>query len=347
VPMRAHVCHRLRLRTLRGGGSAIARPPALTAVLILGLLAMSLGAEAQQPKLPRIGYLSLAPGPSPRSEALRQGLHDLGYVEGQNIVIEYRWAEGSLDRARQAASDLVRLKVDIIVTGGPQTTLAAKEARSTTPIVMAVDYDPVSAGFVASLARPGGNITGLSAINPELSGKRLDLLKQAVPRLSRAAVLWNPAEPNGQTFLRETQVAGARLGIQLQALEVRAAPDLEAALQAARKGGANGLAVLTDPVTLYHRKQLADLAAKHRLPAIYSERLFVEAGGLMSYGANDREMHRRAAVFVDKILKGANPGELPVEQPNTYELVINLRAARALALTIPPSLLTRSDHVVE
>ncbi len=344
---RVHVRDHLRPRTLHRGGSTIIRRRALTAVLVLGLLAMSLGAEAQQPKLPRIGYLSLAPGPSPRSEALRQGLHDLGYVEGQNIVIEYRWAEGSLDRARQAAGDLVRLGVAVIVTGGPQTTLAAKETTTTTPIVMAVDYDPVGAGFVASLARPGGNVTGLSAINPELSGKRLDLLKQAVPRLSRAAVLWNPAEPNGQTFLRETQVAGARLGIQLQVLEVGAAPDLEVALQAARRGRANGLAVLTDPVTFYHRTQLADLAAKYRLPAIYSERLFVEAGGLMSYGANDREMHRRAAVFVDKILKGANPGELPVEQPVTYELVINLKTAKALGLTIPPLLLMRADHVVE
>jgi putative ABC transport system substrate-binding protein len=248
------------------------------------------------------------------------------------------------DRPR---GDLVRLKVEVIVTGGPQATLAAKETKTTTPIVMAVDYDPVGAGFVASLARPGANVTGLSAINPELSGKRLDLLKQAVPRLSRAAVLWNPAEPNGQTFLRETQLAGTRLGVQLQVLEVGAAPDLEAALQAARKGRANGLAVLTDPVTVYHRKQLADLAAKYRLPAIYSERLFVEAGGLMSYGANDREMHRRAAVFVDKILKGANPGELPVEQPTTYELVINLKTAKALGLTIPQSVLARADEIIE
>jgi putative ABC transport system substrate-binding protein len=212
---------------------------------------------------------------------------------------------------------------------------------------MAVDYDPVGAGFVASLARPGGNVTGLSAINPELSGKRLEILKQAVPRLSRVAVLWNPAEPNGQRFLRETQVAGLGLGIPLTVLEVRAASDLEAALDAVRKARANGLAVLTDPVTVYHRKQLADLAAKYRLPAIYSERLFVEAGGLTSYGANDRDMRRRAAVFVDKILKGAKPGELPVEQPTTYELVINLKTAKALSLTIPSSLLTRADHVVE
>jgi putative ABC transport system substrate-binding protein len=278
---------------------------------------------------------------------LQQGLHDLGYVEGQNIVVEYRWAHGSLDRARQATADLVRLRVDVIVTGGPQATLAATETSSTVPIVMAVDYDPVGAGFVASLARPGGNVTGLSAINPELSGKRLEILKQAVPRLSRVAVLWNPAEPNGQRFLRETQVAGMGLGIPLTVLEVRAASDLEAALDAVRKARANGLAVLTDPVTVYHRKQLADLAAKYRLPAIYSERLFVEAGGLTSYGANDRDMRRRAAVFVDKILKGAKPGELPVEQPTTYELVINLKTAKALSLTIPSSLLTRADHVVE
>jgi putative ABC transport system substrate-binding protein len=309
------------------------------------LLAAPLAAEAQ-PAVARIGYLSLAPGPSTRSEALRQGFRELGYIEGQNLVVEYRWADGHLDRARQAAADLIRLGVDVIVTGGPQATLAAKTTTTTTPIVMAFDYDPVESGFVASLARPGGNITGLSGINPELSGKRLDLLKQAVPRLTRVAIVWNPAEPNA-AFLRETQAAGRGLSMQLQVLEVKAAPDLETALQAARRWHASGLIVLTDPVTLYHRKQLADLAKKYRLPAIYSERLFVESGGLISYGADDRKMHQRAAVFVDKILKGAKPGDLPIEQPTKYDLIINLKTAKALGLTIPPSLLQRADQVIE
>jgi putative ABC transport system substrate-binding protein len=261
-------------------------------------------------------------------------------------VVEYRWADGHLDGARQAAADLVRLGVDVIVTGGPQATLAAKTTTTTMPIVMAFDYDPVESGFVASLARPGGNITGLSGINPELSGKRLDLLKQAVPRLTRVAIVWNPAEPNA-AFLRETQAAGRGLSMQLQVLEVKAAPDLETALQAARRWHANGLIVLTDPVTLYHRKQLADLAKKYRLPAIYSERLFVESGGLISYGADDRKMHQRAAVFVDRILKGAKPDDLPIEQPTKYDLIINLKTAKALGLTIPQSLLQRADQVIE
>jgi putative ABC transport system substrate-binding protein len=275
------------------------------------------------------------------------GLQELGYAEGINLAIEYRWTNGSLDRARQAAAELVRFRVDVIVTGGPQATLAVKETTTTTPTVMAVDYDPVGAGFVASLARPGGNITGLSAINPELSGKRLDLLKQAAPRVSNVAVFWNPTEPNANIFLRETRAAAQRLGLELQVLEIRTAPDLEAALQAAIKQRVNGLTVLTDPVTLYHRTKVADLAIKYRLPAIYSEKLFVEAGGLMSYGANDREMHRRAAVFVDKLLRGAKPGELPVEQATHYELVINLKTAKALGLSIPPSVLARADQIIE
>jgi putative ABC transport system substrate-binding protein len=313
-----------------------------------GLLAAPLAAQVQQAsKVWRVGYLSLASGPSPRSEALRQGLRELGYVAGENLVIEDRWAEGDLGRARAAAADLVRLNVGVIVTGGPQATGVAKEATTTIPIVMAVDYDPVGAGFIASLARPGGNTTGLSALNPELSGKRLGLLKEFIPRLARVAVLWNPSEPNADTYWRQTQMAARAMGVQPQSLEIRGARDLEGAVQAARRERANAFTVLTDPVTLYHRVQLAELAAKNRLPAIYSERLFVEAGGLMSYGANDREMHRRAALFVDKILKGAKPSELPVEQPTTYELVINLKTAKALGLTIPPALLQRADQVIE
>jgi putative ABC transport system substrate-binding protein len=312
------------------------------------VLASPLAVEAQSAGKPsRIGYLSLAPGPSARSEALQQGLRELGYVEGQNIVIDYRWSAGDPERIRKDAAELVRSKVDVIVSGGPQATQAAKEATTAIPIVMAFDYDPVAAGFVTSLARPGKNITGLTGLNPQLSGKRLELLKEAVPRLSSLAVLWNPVEPNGSSYLRETRNAARTLSIKVYPHELRSSRDLESAVQAAKNERANAIAVLTDHITLYHRSELAGLAAKYRLPAIYSERLFVEAGGLMSYGANDRELHRRAAVFVDKILKGASPANLPIEQPTTYELVMNIKAAKALGLTIPPALIARADQVFE
>jgi putative ABC transport system substrate-binding protein len=307
-----------------------------------------IAAETQlESKFPRIGYLSLAPGPSPRSEALREGLRQLGYVENQNIAMEYRWADGNVDRLGEAATELVRSHVDVIVTGGPAATLAAKKASATVPIVMAVDYDAVAVGFVGSLARPGGNITGLSVINPQLSGKRLELLREIVPRLARVAVLWNPAEPNARTYLRETQAAASTMGMQVLSFEVKAPGDVEADLQAARKADSGALIVLTDFITLYNRTALAELAAKYRLPAIYSERLFVEAGGLMSYGASDRESHRRAAMYVDKILRGAKPADLPVEQPTKFELVINVKAAKVLGVTTPQSLLLRADEVIQ
>jgi len=317
------------------------------ALAALSLVILPCGTGAQTAgKVYRVGYLSMAPGPSPRSEALQQGLRALGYVEGQNLTIEYRWADGKVERAQSEAAELARAKVDVIVTGGPQTTRVARDATTTIPIVMAVDYDPVGAGFVASLARPGGNVTGLSAINPELSGKRLELLKAAVPRLSRLAVVWNPAEPNSESYVRETQSAARTLDVQVQSLEIHSVQDLEKAFRAASRDHANALSVLTDPVTLYHRKEVVDLAAKHRLPAIYSERLFVEAGGLMSYGANDRELHLRAAAYVDKILKGAKPSDLPVELPTKYELVISLKTAKVIGLTLPPALLARADDII-
>jgi len=320
----------------------------LSVVLCACLSVPPVAAETQlENKVPRIGYLSLAPGPSPRSEALREGLRDLGYVENQNIAMEYRWADGNVDRLGAAAAELVRSHVDVIVTGGPAATRAAKKASNTVPIVMAVDYDPVAVGFVGSLARPGGNITGLSVINPQLSGKRLELLREFVPRVARVAVLWNPSEPNAKTYLRETQAAASAMGLQVLSFEVNASGDVEAALQAARKADSNALIVLTDFVTLYNRTALAELAAKYRLPTIYSERLFVEAGGLMSYGASDREAHRRAAVYVVKILRGAKPADLPVEQPTKFELVINIKAAKVLGLTTPQSLLLRADDVIQ
>ena len=324
---------------------------ALAAALAVGILITPIVAEAQPAaKVPRIGYLVTGSLESPETrvalDAFRQGLRERGYVEGQNILIEYRAADGKIERFPGLATELARLKVDLILAANTPAARAAQQATTTIPIVVPVIGDPVGDGLVASLARPGGNITGLSGINPELSGKRLDLLKQAVPRLTRVAIVWNPAEPNA-AFLRETQAAGRGLSMQLQVLEVKAAPDLETALQAARRWHASGLIVLTDPVTLYHRKQLADLANKYRLPAIYSERLFVESGGLISYGANDRKMHQRAAIYVDKILKGAKPGDLPIEQPTKFELIINLKTAKALGLTIPPSLLQRADQVIE
>ena len=304
-------------------------------------------ALAQQRPVPRIGYLSLAPGPSPRSEALLQGLREHGYVEGQSITLDYRWADGDLDRLQAAAADLVRAGADVIVTGGPAATAAARQATTTIPIVMAVDYDPVGAKFVGSLARPGGNITGLSILNPGLSGKRLELLKETVPGITLVAVLWDPAEPNAASYLTKTQDAAPSLGVRLQPLELRAPADIQADFRAAKAAGADGLTVLTDFITLYHRAELADLAAQYRLPAIYSERLFVEAGGLMSYGASDRDLHRLAAAYVDKILRGAKPADLPVEQPTRFELVINLRAAKPLGIVVPPAILERADDVLE
>jgi putative tryptophan/tyrosine transport system substrate-binding protein len=316
---------------------------------VLTLLAAAPGAAwAQAPeRLRRIAYLSMAPGPSPRSEALQQALQDLGYIEGRTATIEYRWADGQADRGRAAAQELARSGVDVIVTGGPQATRQAREATGTIPIVMAFDYDPVAAGFVASLARPGGNVTGLSSNNPLLSGKRLQLLKEVVPRVTRIAILWNPDEPNSEAALRETQMAARALGIRVQPLAVRSPDDLEGLLLAAIREQASALTVPGDPVTLFHRATLASLALKHRLPTIYNDKLLVEAGGLMSYGASDRELHRRAAVYVDRILKGAKPADLPVEQPTKFELVINRKTAKTLGLTIPPSVLARADEVIQ
>jgi putative ABC transport system substrate-binding protein len=316
----------------------------LTATWGLGWVALANAAEPPA-RLGRIGYLSLSPGPSPRSDALRDGLRELGYLEGRSISIDYRWADGDLGRLRQAAAELVRSNVDMIVTGGPAATLAAKNATATIPIVMAVDYDPVGAGFVESLAHPGGNITGLSVRNPELSGKRLELLREIVPSLVRVAVLLNPAEPNASTFLSETQRAATKMGLASQAFELHEARELSIVIETIGKAGFQALAVLTDPVTLYHRAALAQLAGKYRIPAVYSERLFVEDGGLMSYGASDRELHRQAASYVDKILKGTPPSSLPVQQPTKFELVINRKAARELGLTVSQSLLLLGELI--
>jgi putative ABC transport system substrate-binding protein len=306
-------------------------------------------AHAQQPKkVPRIGFLNATPASSiaARIKAFREGLRELGYVEGQNITIEYRYVEGKPDQLPALAAELVRLKVDVIVTGGQVSTRAAKEATVTIPIVMAQDSDPVGSGFVASLARPGGNITGLATLYPEISGKQLELLKEIVPKLSRVAVLGNSTTPGNAQSLKETELAAGAFGVQLQYPDVRGPKDIETAFRAASKGRADAVLVLSSPVFLSQRTQLAELAVKNRLPAIYGRLEYVEDGGLMTYGASFTDLFRRAAVYVDKILKGTKPSELPVEQPMKFEFIINLKAAKQIGLTIPPNVLARADRVI-
>ena len=307
-------------------------------------------AEAQQPaKVPRIGFLGVtSPSTiSARIEAFRQGLRELGYVEGKNIVIEYRNAEGKLERLPAIAAELVRLNVDIIITRGPPSTRAAKEATSTIPIVMAFDIDPVGSGFVASLARPGGNITGLSNLSPEISGKQLELLTEIVPKLARVAVLGTSTIQGNAQALRETEAAAGAFGVQVQYLEVRGPTDIETAFRAASKGRADAVLVLTSPFTISQRTQVVDLAAKNRLPAIYPQSEYMEDGGLMTYGPSINDLFRRAATYVDKILKGAKPADLPVEQPTKFEFIINLKTAKQIGLTIPPNVLARADKVIK
>jgi putative ABC transport system substrate-binding protein len=321
----------------------------LLVAIVLSVLLFRIAAEAQQPrKVPRIGYLSAgsAGSGSQRKEAFRQGLYALGYVEGKDIAIEYRNAAGNLDQVARNAVELVRLKVDVIVTAGPTDTRAAKEATSTIPIVMAQDSDPVGNGFVASLARPGRNITGLSRLAPDLGGKQLELLNETVPKLVRVAVLGNSIEPGNATSLREMERAAGAFGVKLQVLDVLASKDLETSFQTARKEHADAVLVLSGP-SFTQRKHIADLALTSRLPVIYDRREFADAGGLMSYGVSITDLDRRAAHFVDKILKGAKPADLPVEQPTKFELVINLKAAKQIGLTIPPNVLARADRVIK
>src|SRR5437867_12261220 len=319
-------------------------------ILVVALsLDLAYFAQAQQPtKIPRIGYLSgSSPSTSPaRRKAFQQALRELGYVEGENIIIEWRFAEEKFDRRPALAAELVRLKVDIIVTAGPQATRPAKQATSTIPIVMAQDPDPVGNGFVASLARPGGNVTGLSVLAPEISGKQLEFLKEIVPRLSRVAVFWQSTNPANAQSLREVELAAGALGVKLQQLDVLGPNDIESAFRAASKGHADAVLVLGSPVFVVQRTQIADLAVKSRLPGIYDRREFVDDGGLMSYGTNFPDLSRRAATYVDKNLKGAKAADLPLQQPTKFELVINLKAAKQIGLTIPPKVLGRADKVI-
>jgi putative ABC transport system substrate-binding protein len=314
------------------------------------LLTLSLPAQAQQPKnVPRIGVLvgGSASSDSARIDALRQGLHELGYVEGKNIVIDYRYAEAKVDRLSGFAAELVRTKVDLIVTAGPAATGAAKEATNTIPVVMAQVNDPIGAGFVANLARPGGNITGLSVMAPELSGKQLEILKEIVPRLSRVAVLGTSTQPGNAQTLKGTEIAARALAVQLQYQEIGGAKDIETAFRDARKGHVDGLLLLSSPVLFIHRAKIVELATKSRLPAIYYQIEYVEDGGLMTYSANVVDLWRRTAAYVDKILKGAKPADLPVEQPKKFEFVVNLKAAKQIGLTIPPNVLARADKVIK
>jgi putative ABC transport system substrate-binding protein len=313
-----------------------------------GLLATPLAVETQQARTSwRIGVLTPAPGPSHLFEAFQQGLRELGYVEGRNIVMEYRFAHGNIEALPELARDLVSLKVDVIVIDGTAAGHAAKQATTTIPIVMAAISDPVRSGIIGSLARPGGNITGLTLLAPELSVKRLELLKQALPRAIRLGVLWVAANPNGRFLFQDTEVAARSLRLEARPLEIEGIGGLRSALPAAAREKIQALIVLPDVVLFNNRAAIVKLAADHRLPAIYEERAFVKDGGLMSYGLSISESFYRAASYVDKILKGAKPADLPVEQPTKFELVINLKTAKALGLTIPQSLLQRADEVIQ
>jgi putative tryptophan/tyrosine transport system substrate-binding protein len=322
----------------------------LSILFLVVLLDVAVIAEAQPlTKHSRIGFLNVGtPATSPaRQEVFRQGLRDLGYLEGKNIVIEWRYAEGKPDRLPAIAADLVRLKVDVIVTGGGISTRSAKDATVTIPIVMTQDIDPVGNGFVASLARPGGNITGLSTLAPEISGKQMELLKEIVPKFARVAVLGTTTNPGTAQALKETELAAGAFKVQLQYLDVLGSKDIDTGFQTASKARADAVLVLISSVLNTHRAPVVNLAVKSRLPVIYPFPEFVEAGGLISYGVSFADLWRRAATYVDKILKGAKPADLPVEQPTKFELIINLKAAKQIGLTIPPNVLVRADKVIK
>jgi putative ABC transport system substrate-binding protein len=315
----------------------------ITVLLITGSV------EAQQaPKVPRIGFLSTLSrsAMADRIETFRQGLRELGYVEGNNIVVEWRYADDKPDRVSELVAELVRLKVDVIVSGGNSATEAAKKATNTIPIVMTRASDPIASGFVSSLARPGGTITGLSTLSPEINGKRLELLKETIPKLARLAVLGTSTSPGNAQELKEVEVAAGAFGVKLQYLDVLTSKDIEPAFRAATKGRAEAVLIMLGALGTSQRKEMASLELKIRLPVIYESARSVEAGGLMAYGVSSLDLDRRAATYVDKILKGAKPADLPVEQPKKFEFVINLKAAKQIGLTIPPNVLARADRVI-
>jgi len=315
-----------------------------------GLLAAPLAAEAQPAgRMPRIGYLGTRTPSDFGLDAFRQGLGELGWVENQNIVIDYRFAEGKFDRLPDLAAELVRLKVDILVTHSTPGAAAGKNATDSIPIVMIAVGDPVGLGLIASLGRPGGNVTGLSfsIVGLEMIGKQQELLKETVPKIRRVAILSNATNPTKPVGIRDVNVAARSLGVQLQLLEAGGPNEFDSAFAAMARERVGALLVVADSMFVFHRTRLADLAARSRLPAVYGWREHVEAGGLMSYGPSLRDLFRRAATYVDKILRGTKPAELPVEQPTKFEVVVNLKTAKALGLTIPPSVLQRADQVIE
>ena len=317
-------------------------------LLATALLGTAPTARAQQPaKIARVGFLGSDPAAvSARIEALRQGLRELGYVEGKSIVIEYRYAEDKLDRLPALAAELVRLKVDVIVTGGPGSTRAAKDATTTIPIVMAQDTDPVATGFVSSLARPGGNVTGLATYAPEISGKQLELLKEITPKISVVAILGTANIPGQAQMRKEAELAASALAVKYRYFDVQTSKDIDTAFRSAVKRRAEAVLALLSPVLNSQRQQVVDTAAKSRLPVIYPFAAFVEAGGLASYGVSYTDLYLRAAAYVDKILKGAKPADLPIEQPKKFEFVVNLKAAKQIGLIIPPNVLARADRVI-
>jgi putative tryptophan/tyrosine transport system substrate-binding protein len=335
--------------TAVGSQRSVVRKGVFCFALCAMLLALSLSAEAQQPgRVPRIGYLgAFTPSAgAPLLEAFRQGLHELGYMEGRNIFIDYRWAEGTPDRFPALAGELINLKVDVIVTQSNAATATLQLATRTIPIVVAGMGDPVGSGFVASLARPGGNITGFSNESEEFAGKWVELLREAAPKISRVAVLAVSQTQSHRTYWTKIQAAAQALKVISQRQEVAGPDEIEHAFVSLIKGRPQGLIVLPHAITIERRTQIVGLAAKNRLPGMYPFSLFVGAGGLMSYGTNLADLHRRAATYVDKILKGAKPADLPVEQPTKFELVINLKTAKQIGLTVPPNVLARADKVI-
>ena len=325
------------------------RAKTFVSVVTATILAFCFSALAQNPKnISRIGHLIATSGSPSRINAFRDGLRDLGYVEGKNIIIEWRHGEGKLDRLPALAAELVRLKVDVIVSAGPPDTRALKQSTDKIPIVMTQEADPVGSGFVASLARPGGNITGLSTLAPELNGKRLELLKEIVPKLSRLGVFGTSTQPGNAQSLKEVELVAKYFRVEIQYLDVLSGKDIEAAFQVATKGRNDAILMLIPGrVAAGYQTAIAELAVKNRLPAMYHRADFVEAGGLLTYGVNIEDLDRRAATYVDRILKGAKPAELPVEQPRKFELLINLKTAKQIGLTIPPNVLARAHRVIK
>jgi putative tryptophan/tyrosine transport system substrate-binding protein len=318
--------------------------------LVITLVLIMTSVEAQQPaKIPRIGFQLDSPvaAIATRLEGFRQGLRELGYIEGKNIIIDWRSGDGKTERRSEIAAELVRLKPELILSGGPTVTRILKEATSTIPIVMAQDTDPVGSGFVASLARPGGNITGLSALAPEMAGKQLELLKQIFPRLSRVAIIGNSTNPGDAQALRETVLAAGSFEVYLRYLDVLDPNEIESVFRTAAKGRADAVLILGNPALNVHRKEITELAIKHKLPTTYSRPEYIEAGGLIYYGTSYPELFRRAATYVDRILKGARAADLAVEQPTKFELILNLKAAKQIGVTIPQSVLARADKVIK